>query len=111
MANITLRSLRILLARRAVLWFCALLGLCFPLQSPAHICGPPTRIVRPGDLFYYYILSDVIEVSPSDYQLGTVNDPAIALAYPAGPFSAYYYGEFELEALQQGVTDASFHWA
>jgi hypothetical protein len=80
-----------------IFWLACTVLLCFGTQAPAHICGPPVRIVRPGDLFYYYILSDVIETAPSSYHLIAVTNLAVVSAYPSTPFTAYYYGEFELE--------------
>jgi RHS repeat-associated protein len=112
MTKIILRRWQKSLSRSGILWLSLLLfSLFVPLKAPAHLCGPTVRIVRPGDLFYYYILSDVVEFSPSDYYLIAVTNSSIASAYPVTPFSAYYYGEFEMEALQEGQTDASFHWA
>ena len=92
-------------------WLAGMVFLGFAVQAPAHICGPPTRIVRPGDLFYYYILSDVIETARSDYHLNSVSDSTVVDVFPSTAFSAYYYGEFAIDALKSGQADVSFHWA
>jgi RHS repeat-associated protein len=90
---------------------CLLLALLLPQDVSAHICGPPTRTVRPGALFYHYILADIFETEPSDYQLVSVSNPNVVAVYPTSAFSAYYYGEFELEALAEGQADVTFFWA
>jgi RHS repeat-associated protein len=95
----------------AKLFWLGVVFVSLTFQAMAHICGPPVRIVRPGDLFYHYILTDVFETAPSQYNLQSNSDPTVVDVDPKGLFSAFYYGEFAISPLKEGSADLVFHWA